>query len=92
MPPVDELPVNASHIDASMHIFITNKKNIHVNMYIDQFCLNPISDLLAASCNESSDIAIFTMKEGKNLYSLEYVNDTKPTFVKHKYTHDQGYF
>jgi len=35
MPPIDELPVNVNSVDSSLHVFITNKKNIHLNLPLD---------------------------------------------------------
>ena len=32
MPPIDELPVNVSYVDSNLHVFTTNKKNIHLNV------------------------------------------------------------
>lgn len=85
MPPIDELPVNVNHVDPNMHAFITNKKNIHVNVSIAKMCINNIADILAVTSNDSQDIALFTTKEGKNMYSLEYHSSSKTTLIKHKY-------
>ena len=35
MPPIDELPVSFNNVDPNMHVFITNKKNIHINLPLD---------------------------------------------------------
>ena len=32
MPPIDELPVNVNYVDSNLHVFVTNKKNIHLNL------------------------------------------------------------
>jgi hypothetical protein len=73
MPPIDELPTNVQHINPNLHVFITNKKNIHLNLPIHSICLNSEPDILVASSIESPDLAVFTTKEGKNMYSLEFV-------------------
>ena len=95
-PPIDELPVNVFHIDSNIHVFITNKKNIHLNLPLDTFCLNSVCDILVATSLESNDIAFFTLKEGKNLYTLDYnmTNDSAKsvTLAKNKFSHEQGYF
>lgn len=70
MPPIDELPVNNQHVDKDFQVFIKNKKNIHLNMPIDQLSLNSVADILAVTALQSNDIALFSTKEGKNLYSL----------------------
>jgi hypothetical protein len=72
MPPIDELPVNVQHVDPNIHVFITNKKNIHVNLPLDQIILSNTCDILIATSMDSNDIAFFSTKEGKNLYTLEY--------------------
>ena len=46
MPPVDELTINSNHVDPNMHVFLTNRKNIHVNLPIHQYSLNNIADLI----------------------------------------------
>lgn len=64
MPPIDELPVSFNNVDPNIHVFITNKKNIHVNLPLDQILLHNTCDILIASSIESTDIALFTTKEG----------------------------
>lgn len=46
MPPIDELPVNVSSVDPNLHVFITNKKNIHMNLPLDLMRINPVCDIL----------------------------------------------
>ena len=41
MPPMDELPVNYQHVDPNYHVFVVNKKNIHL--------LSPIVNLTVVS-------------------------------------------
>lgn len=72
MPPIDELPVNAGNIDPNLHVFLTNKKNIHINLPLDQLSLNNVAEILAACSLDSHDIAIFATREGKNMYTLQY--------------------
>lgn len=71
MPPTDELPTNVNHIDPHMHVFINNKKNIYVNLPMNQIKLNEITNIIIATSEESSDIALFSTKEGKNMYTIE---------------------
>jgi len=93
MPPMDELPVNYQHVDPNNHVFLINKKNIHLNCPISLMCLSNELDILAAASVDSPDIALFTMKEGKNLYSLEVAPEDPTSQIRqHKESHDDGYF
>ena len=47
MPPVDEIPVNVGHVNPNRHFFINNKKNLHVNLPLDQMLLNFEAELIA---------------------------------------------
>lgn len=98
MPPIDELPVNVNSVDASLHVFVTNKKNIHLNLPLDQMRLNSMCDLLVCTSLESSDLGLFSLVEGKNLYTLEYRQASADSgerlveLAKQRFSHEQGYF
>lgn len=91
MPPIDELPVNVASVDPNLHVFITNKKNIHMNLPLDFMRINSVCDILVCTSTESNDLSLFTLKEGKNMYSLEYkVNENSglTELIRNKYSHD----
>lgn len=94
MPPVDELPINVNHVNPNILVFITNRKNITLNLPISNFSLNNAAEIIALSSHDSNSVAIYSTLEGKNLYSLDQSDERGSlTLVKKKYNpNKQGVF